>query len=899
MKTIRVLSLILMVAGIALVFVALAPVSAQDEAPVEDVGRSPLHPDFPLLDSDGVNVLESRNAVSTTQTCGTCHDADFISEHSFHADVGLSSIGEPGLVAGGRPWDTSPGLFGRWNPLLYQYDLTTPEWVQFYGMRHVGGGPAMISQDGTPLTELAPDAENPEASIHDADGNLQAWDWAESGVVEMNCFLCHLDTPDNEARVETLAAGDFGWANTATLQETGVVMSASGNWLWNEAEFNEDGSVSLNVGDPGDENCGQCHGLVHVDAQTPLNLDSCSADQYTTITTGQILSPQRISNSGLNIEDKEDTTRSFDVHAERVVACVDCHYALNNPIYFQETDAPEHLEFDPRRMDFGDYLYRPLHEFAKGQSAQGALAPEYDNSLRRCESCHDVEVSHQWLPYLTRHTEALACESCHVPELYAPSRQIMDWTVLSADGTPQSECRGVVAQGETFGTAFVSSYEPVLLPREDADGGSLLAPHNLITYWYWAYGEDARPVPMRDLEAVWLDGDSHPAEVIAIFDANADGELDESELRIESDAQEVFIAERLSARGLDNPRIVGEVQPYSINHNVTNGEWAVRDCQTCHTDDSRLAQPVMLAADSPNGHTPTFPDNPTTTLDGDIVMGEDGALYFQPRNEKLYVLGHDSVPLVDWIGVLFLLGTFAAVIVHGGVRVFTARQHVPQEADIKRVYMYTIYERQWHWLQSGVIFGLLLTGLIIHKPDMFGGLSFRFVVLAHNVFAAILVVNAALALFYHLASGEIRQFLPQPRGFFGQAIQQAKFYAMGIFKNDPHPFEKTPDHKLNPIQQFTYFMILNVLLPAQIITGALMWGAQQFPDVTDALGGLTVLGPLHSLVAWLFASFIVIHVYMTTTGHEPMANIRAMMMGWDEVEVHGDVHGMETSQEQA
>ena len=112
---------------------------------------------------------------------------------------------------------------------------------------------------------------------------------------------------------------------------------------------------------------------------------------------------------------------------------------------------------------------------------------------------------------------------------------------------------------------------------------------------------------------------------------------------------------------------------------------------------------------------------------------------------------------------------------------------------------------------------------------MFGMFSFRFVVLVHNIFAAILVVNAALALFYHLASGEIRQFLPEPRGFFGQAIQQAKFYALGIFKQQPHPFEKTPQHKLNPIQQFTYFMILNILLPAQIITGALMWGRAALP----------------------------------------------------------------------
>ena len=45
----------------------------------------------------------------------------------------------------------------------------------------------------------------------------------------------------------------------------------------------------------------------------------------------------------------------------------------------------------------------------------------------------------------------------------------------------------------------------------------------------------------------------------------------------------------------------------------------------------------------------------------------------------------------------------------------------------------------------------------------------------------------------------------------------------------PHPFEKRPDSRMNPIQKATYFGILNVLLPLQILTGALMWGVQKLP----------------------------------------------------------------------
>jgi thiosulfate reductase cytochrome b subunit len=84
----------------------------------------------------------------------------------------------------------------------------------------------------------------------------------------------------------------------------------------------------------------------------------------------------------------------------------------------------------------------------------------------------------------------------------------------------------------------------------------------------------------------------------------------------------------------------------------------------------------------------------------------------------------------------------------------------------------------------------------------------------------------------------------------------------------------------------TYLAILNVLLPLQMITGALMWGMQRWPAVAGQLGGLPFLAPFHTLIAWLFASFIVLHVYLTTTGATPLANIRAMIMGWDEVEGH-------------
>jgi hypothetical protein len=226
--------------GILLILLALGVpfTAAQAEEPIVATGSS-IHPTFPLLDDDGYNVLDSGAAISTMQTCGACHDADFIASHSFHADAGLSQVGQ---TTDGHSWDSSPGPFGRWNPLLYRYlsaagddnvDLTTPEWIQWF-VRHPGGGPATTSRDGQPLTTLAPDTADVETSLYDPNtGQATAWDWQESGTVEMNCFLCHFANPNNEARIAALQAGDFDGANTATLIGTGLVEITDSTYQYN------------------------------------------------------------------------------------------------------------------------------------------------------------------------------------------------------------------------------------------------------------------------------------------------------------------------------------------------------------------------------------------------------------------------------------------------------------------------------------------------------------------------------------------------------------------------------------------------------------------------------------------------------------------------------------------
>jgi thiosulfate reductase cytochrome b subunit/Ca2+-binding EF-hand superfamily protein/mono/diheme cytochrome c family protein len=887
----------LIITGILITSLALGIGTAlASPEPVPASQASTLHPDFALLDKDGENVLTSGNVVSTMQTCGQCHDTEFIQSHAFHSDLGLS------YYQNATDLNASPGTFGKWDPLTYRYlsqtgderlDMSTAEWLKLNGERVVGGGPAEISRSGQPLESLSITTKNYETAILNGNGKVETWNWKSSGTMEMNCFLCHLETPNTTARAEFIQAGSFGDANTATLLGLNVVDFDGSTWTWNPEAFNETSEVKsdfIKIQDPTNGNCAACHGEVHA-SEEPLTYTACNLDYPQTATTGQVVSSQKISASGVNLSGKNNLNRSWDIHAERQLQCTDCHHALNNPAhaYQAQGNNPDHLIYDPRTLEINEYLERPDHDFARGVSAQYNADPETESTISRCETCHDTGKSHaDWLPYNDRHMQVLACETCHIPQLYSPAYSTVDWTVIHTDGSARSECRGI--EGTDAVTDLVTGFQPVLMQRTDIqDGKILFAPYNLITSFFWVY-EDAngnvRPVRKMDLEAVYVQNGNYSADILSAFDTDKDGKLSDNELVLDTTDKQTLIANKLVALGLKNVHIQGQVQPYSINHNVGDSESATNDCSACHHTDSRVTTPFLLAGSAPTGITPEFVTGVNVTATGSII-NENGSLYYNPINENddTYIFGHNRSVWIDWFGAFLFLGTVVGVAGHSTFRYIAARRRGIPKVKTQSIYMYEAYERFWHWLQTIAIVILLLTGLVIHRPDLFGIFAFRNIVIVHNVLAALLAINAFVSILWHFISGEIQQYIPHPYGFIDQMIAQAKYYIQGIFKHEPHPFHKSKQRKFNPLQMVTYIGLLGVLLPLQGITGMMMWLVQKVPAIQNWFGGLPFLAPMHTLMAWLFASFIVGHVYLTTTGATPLEAMRGMVTGWEEIEV--------------
>jgi thiosulfate reductase cytochrome b subunit len=205
-------------------------------------------------------------------------------------------------------------------------------------------------------------------------------------------------------------------------------------------------------------------------------------------------------------------------------------------------------------------------------------------------------------------------------------------------------------------------------------------------------------------------------------------------------------------------------------------------------------------------------------------------------------------------------------------------KEAPQLSE--RVYLHTRYERIWHWLQALVIVFLMLTGVEVHSPGSFRLMGFETAVMTHRTLGFLLMANTALGLLYHLASGQVKQYFSSSQDFLPLAVRLGRHYLWDIFHGRPHPFRRSRDQRLNPLQRVVYVATLSLLLPIQASTGLLLWGAQRWPETVGAIGGLAPLAAVHTMGAWIFAAFLIMHVYLTTTGRTPTANLRAMISGW-------------------
>lgn len=194
------------------------------------------------------------------------------------------------------------------------------------------------------------------------------------------------------------------------------------------------------------------------------------------------------------------------------------------------------------------------------------------------------------------------------------------------------------------------------------------------------------------------------------------------------------------------------------------------------------------------------------------------------------------------------------------------------------IYLYTRYERFWHWLQTVLIVLLLLTGFEIN--GVFTLFGFKAASEIHNFAGLTWLIAFAFFVFWLFTTGEFKQYIPTTRKMF----TVIRYYMYGIFRGESHPVPKRKDAKHNPLQRLVYLSLAAVLLPVQMITGFLYWGYNSWADWGLSGLSLYVVATIHLAGAFAILSFLVVHLYMISTGHSIFTHTRAMITGWEEVE---------------
>lgn len=196
--------------------------------------------------------------------------------------------------------------------------------------------------------------------------------------------------------------------------------------------------------------------------------------------------------------------------------------------------------------------------------------------------------------------------------------------------------------------------------------------------------------------------------------------------------------------------------------------------------------------------------------------------------------------------------------------------------NYKRVYVWELAVRFFHWLTVLSLIVLVITGFIIADPPAFNinveatnSYWFGYIRLIHFSFAYILIANLVFRLYWAFAGNQFanwRNFVPYT-GKHWQNIAHVLKVDILLMKDKNH---KLSDISIghNSLAAFSYFL-MTLLFFLQAITGLALladtsgwWFPKMFHWIVPLLGGDIPTRYIHHISTWFFLVFVVVHVYL-------------------------------------
>ncbi len=473
------------------------------------------------------------------------------------------------------PWLVSTGLTGSLSPYGYfqlakkknthahEIDLTAFDFVArvpeaFKGFQkpgcagcHAGGGMLEFDRDGIRYDLRL--AKNPELA-DTLDGDYYKSRWDKTGVVEPDCFFCHGNRYQIQARITQIKHLNFKWAGVEGSGIGKVFGRVSEGQIpkviYNKRLFNEDGTFYMPdmVFRPGAESCLRCHASIDLGKR------------------------------GNSWDDPVNP----DVHHLAGLTCIDCHP--------------------------GDIS----HNFAKGNAMDGKVAEDLDNTMRSCRDCHSqgykgaTRMKHRGIRQ--DHLDKLSCEACHIPELKrsAVGAMFLNTGVFGKHG-----------QADTKAFGDEKPWKPAYVIREkDRDGMPRITPVNpMLNILFTNKNENGVYVPLflSEVEKAYEQCKDKMTKRKSAYDFHnpEDIVLMLSTLTLTLDGNKRFgniaphfhtggnlysLNENSSLEIQKDPSWVIRLPYFSISHNVSPADKAIGKggCKDCHSKDSHLFNGLVV-----------------------------------------------------------------------------------------------------------------------------------------------------------------------------------------------------------------------------------------------------------------------------------------------------------------
>jgi len=200
-----------------------------------------------------------------------------------------------------------------------------------------------------------------------------------------------------------------------------------------------------------------------------------------------------------------------------------------------------------------------------------------------------------------------------------------------------------------------------------------------------------------------------------------------------------------------------------------------------------------------------------------------------------------------------------------------------------KIYFYPVWLRIWHGINALGILILIITGITMNSGSENALISFNLNITLHNYAGFIVSINYLIFFMGNIVTDNGKFYIIKPKNFLKRPIKQAQYYAWGMFHGEKAPYPLSEKRKFNPLQKYSYIVAMYIAVPLIIFSGIGLMFPELIFDKIYNVSGVLVTAVIHSAMGFFISFFLIVHVYVSSIGKDPVENFKSIINGWHHI----------------